>query len=114
MLFPLFYLATVKIKDKRVVKRKLDPKYYGVYKILKHDELNNYILTDVKGEIMDGKYTLQDLKIIPNKKNEDELFIVKKILDHKSDGVKRLYLVQWEGLGGKYLAFILFSNCSVC
>jgi hypothetical protein len=48
---------------------------------------------------MDGKYPLQGLKVIPNKKSEDQLFIVKKILDHKSDGVKRLYLVQWEGLG---------------
>jgi len=76
------------------IKPKLDARYQGPYRVIARTELDNYILEDATGKVVEQEIPLQKLKVVELDHVEEDLE-VEKILDHKDEDNVRYYLVKW-------------------
>ena len=78
------------------INNKLDPKFKGPYVIVSKDKNQNYKLKDAIGNETNEKIPRHKLKVI-NNKSSDNVYEIEKILAHKDEKNKRMYLVKWKG-----------------
>ena len=93
--------STVMLEDP-VRQNKFEPKYVGPYTIVRRTRHGAYILKDATGDLLDRPVTADKLKLIAKikrrKKDEDQpVFEVNKILNHRGSPGNYEYLVDWTG-----------------
>ena len=84
------------------LKKKLDERYNGPYEIIGHTELGNYILQDSLKNKLGDTFPITRLKPVSEAKNDEPVYEVEKILEHKKNGDDYLYLVKWRNFGKKH------------
>ena len=86
------------MKMRHVRTTKFAERWEGPYQIFEKGE-DGYRLKEVEGRILLGFFPIEHLKVIEELfVDEDEiLFEVEEILDHKGETEDRLYLVKWKG-----------------
>ena len=77
---------------------KLDPRYEGPYKILRCNRGGAYEIQDMTGETLKRRFPPGALKQVSNKLAEqDPVYEVQAILEHRGPAHAREYLVRWKG-----------------
>ena len=74
---------------------KLEPRWLGPYKIFDHDLKGNYLLTESDGTSHPKRYPLEKLFVV-DRKIEENLKQIKRILKHKNEKNEIKYLVEWK------------------
>jgi len=100
--------SKVYIKNENKVKKKLDPRYSGPFRVLEYTKENNYIVENLQHERVPGQFPIQRIKpveIARKENTERNLGIecqIEKILDKriKQDGQE--YLVKWKHFHNKH------------
>jgi hypothetical protein len=79
---------------------KFDPNYVGPFIIERRARSGNYVLRDATGDILDRRVPADQLKLISRvpvpKDNEEPIYVVRKILDHRGSSGNYEYLVDWK------------------
>jgi hypothetical protein len=97
--------ATVMLKDV-LRQNKFEPKYVGPYTIVRRSQNGAYVLRDATGDIFDRHVPPDHLKLIDRqvkasrqrrqqKKKQQDVYAVEKILNHRGPPGKREYFVKW-------------------
>ena len=76
---------------------KAEPKYVGPYTVVAEEKGGTYRLLDSDQQLLGRKVPSSQMKIIASKDDEEEVFIVEKILKHRGPEGAREYLVKWQG-----------------
>jgi transposase InsO family protein len=92
--------STVMLKN--IYKRtKFDPEYLGPYTIERRARSGTYVLRDGMGDILDRRVPVDQIKMVsrtPLPRNEDDpIFEVNEIVDHRGTPGNYEYLVDWKG-----------------
>jgi transposase InsO family protein len=82
-----------------------EPKYIGKYTIVKREVNGPYVVKDMTGELLARKVPIEHMKVlfrpglIPAMQDDEDVWVVEKILNHKLiDGVTH-YEIKWKGFG---------------
>ncbi len=79
-------------------KNKFEPKYVGPYTIVRRSRNGAYVLKDAMGDILDRHVPLDHLKLLSKQQhNNNNIYEVQSILDHKGVEGDYQYLVKWKG-----------------
>ena len=63
-----------------------------------------YILKDLKGEIIQGKFYHQELQVVDKKL--PEVYRIEKIIRTRNKGKHKQYLVKWYGYDDSHISWI--------
>jgi hypothetical protein len=103
LIVPIPAGAVVMLKDVHR-KNKFEPKYVGPYSVVRRAQNGAYVLRDATGDILDRHVPLDQLKIVsrkplslPNDQSADNIYLVRKIVDHRGQPGNYEYLVDWKG-----------------
>ena len=89
--------ASVMLVD-RVRKNKRESKYVGPYIIVRRSRGGAYVLKDAMGDILDRHVPLDQLKLLSKQQqNNNNIFEVQSIMNHKGMDGDYQYLVKWKG-----------------
>jgi hypothetical protein len=80
---------------------KFEPVYVGPYSVVRRAHNGGYVLRDATGDILDRHVPVDQLKLIskmPRAIDENNnIYIVKRILQHRGEPGNYEYLVDWKG-----------------
>jgi hypothetical protein len=92
--------STVMIKDP-TRQNKFEPKYIGPYTVIRRSRGGAYVLKDAAGDLLDRHVPIDQLKLIARTKrridNDQPIYEVQRILDHRGSPGSYEYLVHWTG-----------------
>ena len=93
---------------------KLNNRYKGSYKIVSKDHLDNYEIIDDLGNIVDQKYPLQKLKVVPEEelRADTKIAEIEKILNHKTENNEKYYLIKWKNYPKEDNEWVHESDCN--
>jgi hypothetical protein len=80
-----------------------EPKYIGKYIVVKREVNGPYVLKDMHGNIYHRKVPIDQLKVLfrsgmaPALENDEDVWVVDKLLKHKKEGQTLTYEVKWKG-----------------
>jgi hypothetical protein len=93
--------ASVMLVDP-VRQNKFEPKYIGPYSVVRRAQNGAYVLRDATGDILDRHVPADQLKVISRSpKVNDDVYVVRKILNHRGEAGCYEYLVDWKGYSEK-------------
>jgi len=95
--FPLGSLVMARVEVRR---SKDEPKYEGVFKVARKTRAGSYELIDNDGKLLTRKYSPSQLKLVcpvDEKKDDNNVFEVEKIIKHKQEDGQKFYFVRWKG-----------------
>jgi transposase InsO family protein len=92
--------AVVMLRDQdRTSKR--DPAYVGPYYVIRRARNGGYVLRDATGDILDRHVPVDQLKLVSKQPRssdtEDNIYVVRKIVDHRGQEGEWEFLVDWQG-----------------
>ena len=82
---------------------KSEPKYIGKYTIVRREVNGPYVVKDMTGDILSRKIPIDQMKVlfrpglIPAMKDDEDIYIVDKILNHRGQGQNIEYEIKWKG-----------------
>lgn len=82
-----------------------EPKYIGKYIIVRREVNGPYVVKDMTGEILDRKIPIDQMKIlfrpglIPAMQDDEDVWVVEQILNHRKVGGVTEYEIKWKGFG---------------
>jgi len=78
---------------------KFEPKYIGPYSVIRRAHNGGYVLRDATGDILDRHVPPDQIKIISKQPRPicEDVFVVKKVVDHRGEPGSYEYLVEWKG-----------------
>jgi hypothetical protein len=79
---------------------KYDQLWVGPYRVTEVKETGSYIITSDTGDSLHR--SIDQLKVIPDPDEEEQSFVVEKILAHRDKNKTRQYLVKWKGYSNKH------------
>lgn len=92
--------STVMIRDP-IRTNKFEPKYLGPYTIIRRARNGAYVLKDATGDLLDRHVPVDQIKLISKTTRkldeENPIYVVKKIVDHRGTPGNYEYLVDWKG-----------------
>ncbi len=80
-----------------------EPKYVGKYIVVKRELNGPYVLKDMHGDIYHRKVPIDQLKVLfrtgmaPALENDEDVWVVDKLLNHKKEGQIMTYEIKWKG-----------------
>ena len=83
-------------------KSKMEPKYIGPFKVLRMTQGNSFVLQDMMGDVYPKNVPAWRLKLIANddddyKFDDDDVYEVEAIVNHKGKPGNYMYKVKWAG-----------------
>ena len=92
----------VMIKNTDKLVKKLENRYRGPYTVIGVTKDNNYILEDVLKQKLEATYPLHKLKVTAlDDATKSDYAEIEKIVSHKLENNKPLYLVKWRNEDSK-------------
>lgn len=79
-------------------KNKFEPKYIGPYTVVRRNRGGAYEIKDATNVILDGRIPSDQLKLVTrrSKRQDDNIYVVEKILSHRGTPGHMEYLVKWK------------------
>ena len=80
-----------------------EPKYIGKYIVVKREVNGPYVLRDLEGNIYHRKVPIDQMKVlfrpgmIPALVDDEDVWLVEKLVNDKKEDNKRWYEVKWKG-----------------
>ena len=104
--------AVVYIRDMRIVRKKLTPRFDGPFKVIEITAKNNYRLVNPAGQTLRRTRPISQLKPIApscaervwaNARSHDPAFMVERIVaDRVNDKGQRFYQIHWQGFDEEF------------
>ena len=93
------------VRNSRLVRKKMEPRFTGPYKVLRRADGGNYILSNSRKQNLHRSYPLDQLKVIDDEFSDEiwqaacttKRFPIDRIVDHRYHQDHLQYLVQWKG-----------------
>ena len=79
-------------------KNKFEPKYIGPYTVVRRNRGGAYEIKDATNVILDRRIPSDQLKLVTrrSKRQDDNIYVVEKILSHRGTPGHMEYLVKWK------------------
>ena len=82
-----------------------EPKYIGKYVIVRREVNGPYVVKDMTGEVVSRKVPIDQMKIlfrpglVPAMQDDENVWVVETILNHRKVGGETEYEIKWRGFG---------------
>ncbi len=83
------------------------PKYIGKYVIVRRETNGPYVVKDMMGEVLPRKVPIEHMKVlfrpgmIPAMQDDENIWQVERLLDHRKEGNTTFYKIKWKGFAEK-------------